>query len=341
MSAITVFLTPNEASAASATLVGAQIGNDTVTDGALGISYSAWIAASGTPPISWELEQGSLPNGLKWTYGISNGGRVNITGTPDMPGTFTFRFHASNQVSRTYGEATTSRKDFTINIKGPSRITTTSLPDGAIGAPYNQALSARGPVLNWAIDSGALPAGLDLGGNGVIFGTPTTQGSFSFMIKTTNAWASDYKPLTIMIGSTLPQPIKPTITTLSLQGGSEGTAYNETLNATGTTQITWSIDNGSLPNGLNINGTTGIISGTPTTAGMFSFTIKATNTTGIDTKTFSITVDTAGGVEESGEGEPSGDEPGGGGGGGCYVGFGVLPMWMLVFTAIMLVWRKE
>jgi hypothetical protein len=89
---------------------------------------------------------------------------------------------------------------------------------------------------------------------------------------------------------TTPTPIKPTITTSSLPNGTVGTAYNQTLKATGDDTITWSLGGGALPNGLAL-AVTGTSSGTPTDAGTFSFTARATNNAGSDTKQFSITID--------------------------------------------------
>ncbi|MEA4993037.1 MAG: S-layer homology domain-containing protein [Oscillibacter sp.] len=84
--------------------------------------------------------------------------------------------------------------------------------------------------------------------------------------------------------------IAPSITTTSLPGGTVSTAYSQTLAATGTAPITWSIDSGILPGGLSLNGITGEVSGTPTTAGTFSFTVKAANSAGSQTKVLSITI---------------------------------------------------
>ena len=89
----------------------------------------------------------------------------------------------------------------------------------------------------------------------------------------------------------------PTITTSSLPNGKVGEAYSEALTADGAEPITWSIRGGALPDGLTLDETTGEISGTPTAAGTASFTVKATNSAGSDTKELSITIEAAEPVE--------------------------------------------
>lgn len=91
--------------------------------------------------------------------------------------------------------------------------------------------------------------------------------------------------------SAVPAPEKPAITTTTLSGGKVGEAYSQTLAATGTAPITWSIESGSLPAGLTLSGNT--ISGTPTTAGTFTFTVKAGNSVGNDTRELSIVIQAA------------------------------------------------
>ena len=81
----------------------------------------------------------------------------------------------------------------------------------------------------------------------------------------------------------------PAITTTGLPGGTVGTAYSQTLAATGTTPVTWSRDSGTLPAGLTL-AANGTISGTPTAAGTSSFTVKATNSAGSATKQLSIVI---------------------------------------------------
>jgi hypothetical protein len=85
----------------------------------------------------------------------------------------------------------------------------------------------------------------------------------------------------------------PTITTASLPGGTVGTAYSQTLTASGDTPITWSKESGDLPNGLTLSAA-GVISGNPTTANTFTFTVKATNAAGSKTKSLSITISSGG-----------------------------------------------
>ena len=84
----------------------------------------------------------------------------------------------------------------------------------------------------------------------------------------------------------------PVITTSSLPNGAVGTAYSYTLTASGDTPITWSIESGALPAGLNHNA--GVIAGTPQTPGESHFTVKAVNAAGSGTKALTITITSGG-----------------------------------------------
>ena len=83
-------------------------------------------------------------------------------------------------------------------------------------------------------------------------------------------------------------PTKPAITTVALPDGKVGDAYSQTLAATGTNPITWGIEAGTLPDGLTLVGDT--IKGTPSKAGDFKFTVKATNGGGSETKELTIKI---------------------------------------------------
>ena len=83
-------------------------------------------------------------------------------------------------------------------------------------------------------------------------------------------------------------PTKPAITTVALPDGKVGETYSQTLAATGSNPITWNIETGNLPDGLTLAGDT--IKGTPSKAGEFKFTVKATNGGGSDTKELTIKI---------------------------------------------------
>jgi subtilisin family serine protease len=98
-------------------------------------------------------------------------------------------------------------------------------------------------------------------------------------------WASG--TLDVWAAYTLSTP--PLITTTSLPASNVGALYSQMLSASGTFPIIWSLDSGSLPPGLNLYYSS--IYGYPTTPGTYTFTLKATNTAGYDTKTFIIYID--------------------------------------------------
>ena len=84
----------------------------------------------------------------------------------------------------------------------------------------------------------------------------------------------------------------PTITTTDLPNGTVDTAYSQTLIADGTAPITWRITDGSLPDGLSLS-EDGVLSGTPTTADTYNFTVTATNNAGSDNQKFTLTIGVA------------------------------------------------
>jgi hypothetical protein len=160
-----------------------------------------------------------------------------------------------------------------------------------VGAAYSQTLNASGNApITWAVDSGALPPGLSLNGaTGVISGTPTTANVYNFTVKATNVIGSATQALSIVI--TAPAaPGAPAIDIPFLPIGEVGTTYSHRLSASGSAPVTWAVDSGALPVGLSLNGATGVISGTPTEADTFVFTVKATNAAGSATKALSIAV---------------------------------------------------
>jgi hypothetical protein len=160
----------------------------------------------------------------------------------------------------------------------PVSITTTSpLTGGQKGTGYGPVtFAASGGIgsYSWNLETGSsLPSGLNLTTAGVLSGTPTVYGSFSFTIKVTSGPVSTTKLFTLEI---LPPAVG--ITTGSpLSGGTVGVPYSQTFVATGGTgSYTWSITAGSPPAGLILS-SGGVLSGTPTASGTANFTVKATS----------------------------------------------------------------
>jgi|HubBroStandDraft_1064217.scaffolds.fasta_scaffold01291_11 hypothetical protein len=235
----------------------------TLPNASLNVSYSQALgAAGGTPPYTWTLTAGSLPKGLA----LSAAGA--ITGAPTAGGTFTFTATVTDSASGT------ASQQFTLFVAGGLAITTTTLPGGTVGVSYSQTLSAAGgtPPYTFATSAGSLPPGITLSG-AVLGGTPTKSGSYTFTIQATDSVsATATQQFTIAITGLA-------ITMSALPSAAVGTAYSQTLTATGTAPYTWAIVQGGLPGGLSLGASSGTISGTPTAAGTSSLTIQVTDST--------------------------------------------------------------
>ena len=229
--------------------------------GVVGVPYSQSLAATGgTGGYNWQLTAGTLPAGLSLNAGL-------ISGTPGTPITAT---PLTFKVTDTGSPAQTTNASFTLTIAPPVlTITTTSLANGVVGIAYSQTLQAAGgiPPFVWQLTAGTLPAGLSLNAStGVISGTPSaaiTATSLTFKVTDSSSpaqVASANLALTIA-----PPPL--VITTASLTSGQVGTGYSQTLAANGGTgSYTWQLIAGTMPPGLALNASTGLINGTPNTA---------------------------------------------------------------------------
>ena len=227
--------------------------------------------------VTFTLDVPVGPNRVFTVSGLNGSGRAILQGQ-------------STPIVLTPGQPTTvdiTLVDITITI------TTPSLPSGTVGVAYSEPVQATGGTgaLTWTINAGALPPPLTINSStGVISGTPSTAGTFNFTVRATDTTSLfDAQPLSITIAHS---PIPPNITTTTLPGGTVNAAYSQPVRATGGTgALTWTISAGALPPPLTLNPTTGVISGIPSTAGTFNFTVRATDTLLLfDTQSLSIII---------------------------------------------------
>src|SRR5258708_11608909 len=163
----------------------------------------------------------------------------------------------------------------------PTITSASPLTPGAINSPYSYTFSATGSVpITWSVTSGSLPPGLTLGSTGVLSGTPNIAGTYAFSLHAANSVASAGPNTFSLTISSTSTGSPPAITSTSpIIGATQNTSYSYIFAASGAGPIVWSMTSGTLPPGLSLSNT-GILSGTPTGAGTYSFTVRATNSAG-------------------------------------------------------------
>jgi hypothetical protein len=150
---------------------------------------------------------GSGCSGTKYCLGTGCTPTITYSGAINISGSNTLRFSSADNAGN--NEIVRS-ETYTIAI--PLAISTSSLPSGALGTLYSQTLTAAGgvPPYTWAMSSGNLPDGLNLSSSGgMISGTPTTEGTFSFTVRLTDYTASTaIRNLSITINHSQELPVK-------------------------------------------------------------------------------------------------------------------------------------
>ncbi|MEA0762536.1 putative Ig domain-containing protein [Xanthomonas campestris pv. campestris] len=242
--------------------------------GTAGQAYSGALnpATGGIPPYTYAVTAGALPAGI-----TLNGSSGALTGTPGSVGSFAFSVTATDSTSGTPSQGT---RGYTLNIAAPPIVVAPStLPAATRGTAYSQTLSASGGTApyTYALASGALPAGLTLASNGTLSGTATVEGSFNFTVTATDAGsftANQAYSLTVA-GPNLVLPAS------SLPAGTAGQAYSPSITPAtgGTAPYSYALTAGALPTGVVVDVATGGLSGTPTVAGTFNFTLTVSDST--------------------------------------------------------------
>jgi hypothetical protein len=266
-------------------VTGIAISTPSLPNGVVNSAYNSGplVATGGTLAYAWTAT--GLPTGL--SIASATGA---ITGTPTVAGAANIVVTVTDATTPTHLSATGT---FPVTIVVQPTITTSALPNGVVNSAYNSGpLVATGGITPYTWTATGLPVGLSIDSNsGAITGTPTVAGPASIVVTVTDSFSptphlSANKTFSVSIVGVL------AITTTSLPGGQVGTAYNQTVAASGGTAPFHWLATG-LPAGLTINIGTGAITGTPTSGGTSSVNVTVTDTEStVQTanKTLSITI---------------------------------------------------
>jgi len=238
-------------------------------DAVQGVSYSVSLASNGgTSPLAWSLASGSLPPGLT----LTSAGQV--AGTPTTTGSYAF----TAQLSDSSAPQQVKSVALSMRVAAPLIINTPagSLPDAVQGVSYNYSLLSAGGIAPtaWSVSAGQLPPGIALSAAGLLSGSPTTPGTYSFAAQLQDA-SNPAQVKSVALSIRVAAPLTITTPAGALPDALYNIAYSQTLTSTGgNVPILWSLASGQLPPGLTLS-SAGVITGSATTTGLFSFTVKA------------------------------------------------------------------
>lgn len=164
-----------------------------------------------------------------------------------------------------------------------------TLPAANLGQSYSFAFTANpAGEGQWSVVAGEVPSGLALDpATGRLGGSPTATGATAFTVQVDGSLGSATKDCAIAVIEA------PTILTVGLPDAAVGVAYTQALYCTGSTPRHWSVVTGNLPAGMSLGESTGVLSGTPTTAGTAPFRIALTNAAGTAQQLLSLAVATS------------------------------------------------
>ncbi len=269
---------------------GLSIQNQSVPGGTIGQPYSQTLTAlsvvslnptQGSPAsATWSIQSGSPPPGVT----LSSSGV--LAGTPTTEGSYTFVVRAVG------GGGTSDTETETLTVRQPISITSAfaqrPAPKAEVGIPFSATQSATGGTgtFTWSITTGALPAGLTLGADGTVSGTPSVAGRFPLVFTVT-----DSEQRTAAVNVTLVVAPKLTIKTIRLKLATVGRVYRSSVaKAGGVAPTVWTV-RGKLPKGVKFAPRLGLFLGIPTQAGRFRVTVRAVDALGAKAqKAFTLVV---------------------------------------------------
>lgn len=258
----------------------------------VGREYSYPLTAfGGVPPYRWAADA-AMPVGLLLTEeGL-------ITGTPALTTIESINFTVTDATGERVTRPLIMR---IVQDDAAVRFSDDVLPDGVLGEMYDEDVrvepgTGESPYV-FELASGELPAGLALEENRVR-GIPERVGEFTVGIRVTDARGDFDLNLFIL---RISEDSGVTISTTSLPSGVQGVEYKDEIGAPirvkafasgrGSAMITYALADGALPAGLSL-GTDGLISGTPSAAGVYAFLVQANDDAGqTDVRALAILID--------------------------------------------------
>lgn len=221
----------------------------------------------------------SVAVGTAPSHGVAtvSGTTISYQPTAGYAGPDSFTYTASDAYQ------TTAAATITVTVASPTVTLDAAAPaNGTGGSPYVHAFAASGGAAPYAFQlvGGALPAGLVLGSDGRITGAPTEAGSFTLSVQVTDS-STGLGPFTAQRQYTLLVAAPQIVFSLpALPQATHAGAFNQTLSVTGgTAPYTYTVVAGSLPQGVSLS-TSGVLSGAPSQAGSFAFTLEVRDANG-------------------------------------------------------------
>lgn len=240
----------------------------TVPDGTFGGAYSLQLTAQGgTAPYRFRVFQGPMPPGLA----LSADGL--ITGTTYQAGLFPFAVEAVSSNGQT------GYQTYGLRVDPPPGLTLSpsSMPQGMAGVQYLQPVVALGGVAPYTLTlDGVLPKGLTFSAGFGIEGTPLAAGTFDFSITAVDATSATVTRAYRMV------IVPPTlfVYTPTLPEATVAVPYSTTIRFSGGLgPFNYVVSGGSLPGGMSLGASDGVVSGTPAAPGLYPFDVTITDST--------------------------------------------------------------
>ena len=243
--------------------------NATFTTGSAG---SFTVTATGAPAPTFS-ETGTLPTGVSFnsTTGV-------LSGTPTASGSFSITMGATN------GVGSDATQPFTLTVNAAPTITSGASKVFVKGVAGSFTVTATGYPAPTFSETGTLPTGITLNSSGVLSGTSTQTGSFPVTMTATNGVGTDATQ-----NFTVNVVAAPVFTSANNATFTTAGSNSFTVSASGFPAPTFAVTTGTLPSGVTLNSTTGVLSGTPAATGVTSVTITATNAVSNATQSFTLT----------------------------------------------------